>query len=87
MPKNRATSTPPAWAVDRPIRQRAYSEIRPYYGRYRDPYAAVTVLYKNMGGRIMSQAERARRAAKKKPKKACAVCKHKPRKAKRRRAY
>jgi hypothetical protein len=54
-PSTKITSTPPVWAVDRDIWQRAYEEVRPrwaHYAKSGNPYAVVTTIYERMGGRV-----------------------------------
>lgn len=42
---------PPAWAKDKDIWYRAEEKVKPYWKKYREPYAVVVETYKRMGGR------------------------------------
>jgi hypothetical protein len=43
---------PPVWALDPPVWDEAREAVRPYWARYQDPWAVVTHVYRNMGGRV-----------------------------------
>ncbi len=43
---------PPSWVVDEPIWQHAKAAIRPSWNDYAEPWAAVTHVYEQMGGRV-----------------------------------
>jgi len=43
---------PPSWVMDEDIWERAKKAVEPYWNRYRDPYAVVVYVYKQMGGRV-----------------------------------
>lgn len=44
---------PPSWIVDEHIWERAKARVRPHWHEYREPWAVVAHVYRQMGGRTV----------------------------------
>lgn len=44
-------SNPPSWVRDEAVWERATARVKPYWKKYKEPYAVITDLYMRMGGR------------------------------------